>query len=443
VSQILNQFKSKKKSSLAIISSEFWTWRQQFFLNRIQLLAWVFLIVLIMVLILNVTITIPSLNASGDTKLAFSAERMREYLKVAVCQILGTGIYLLLAKSYIFQKFPEKMFLLLSGLILMPSQVIATLKGQASFDANVWILFYAIQAILVPVNWRAHLISQVTVIGYCAITLMIGWRDPHTIVSAAYTVGIFYTILICSVADIGVFLYERSLQREFELRQQIRVFLHAVSHDLRNPVIGMVMTLKTFWHPEQHTAQIPQELLHQIIESGDRQVALINSLLEAHETEVHGIVLHQQPVKLHELVQSVITDLQPFIQQANTTVIYKIPTNLPFVKADALHLRRVYENLILNALRYNRAGIRLTLDAVEENLKHQICCTVQDNGIGMTQQQGDRLFELYTRGPNNRQSLGLGLGLYICRQIVTAHGGKIGVTSSPGNGATFWFTLPI
>ncbi|BAZ36639.1 multi-sensor signal transduction histidine kinase (plasmid) [Calothrix sp. NIES-4101] len=444
VIRFINRLRSKVKPNHAIVSSEFLGWRQQFLSSRIRLLAWVVLIISVMATTLNVILIIPSLNASGDPKLAFDTVRIRQYLEVAVTQILSVGMGLLLAKSRVFSQSPERMFLLLSGLVLMPSQIIATVRGQASFDGGTWILFYAIQAILIPVNWRSHLISQVTVIGYFAIALLFGWRDPNVIVPASYVLGIFYTILICLVADVGVFLYERSLQREFELRQQLRVFLHAVSHDLRNPVIGMVMTLKTFWHPEQHTAQIPQELLQQIIASGDRQVALINSLLEAHETEVHGIVLHHQHVQLHDLAQSVITDLQPFIQQANATVIHSIPTDLLAVNADALHLRRVYENLLLNALRYNRPGVTLTLDAVVgEHLNNQIRCTVQDDGVGMTQQQCDRLFELYTRGPNNRQSLGLGLGLYICRQIITAHGGKIGVISSPGNGATFWFTLPI
>ncbi|MBW4565389.1 MAG: hypothetical protein KME32_30760 [Mojavia pulchra JT2-VF2] len=116
------------------------------------------------------------------------------------------------------------MFLLLGGLVLMPSQIIATLRGKASFDGDMWILFYAIQAILIPVHWRSHLLSQVTVIGYFAIALLFGWRDPNVIVSATYALGRFYTFLICLVADIGVFLYERSLQREFELRQQLLVF---------------------------------------------------------------------------------------------------------------------------------------------------------------------------------------------------------------------------
>jgi signal transduction histidine kinase len=446
--RLLNRIRSKICPDRSVASLEFLEWRRQFLSNRISLLAWIVLIISIMAIALNLIVVIPSLNASGKPELAFDTGRMREYLEVAVTQILSIGVGLLLAKSRTLSQPPERMFLLLSGLVLMPSQIIATARGQASFDGGMWILFYAIQAILIPVNWRSHLISQVTVIGYFAIALLAGWRDPNVVISATYALGIFYTILICLIADMGVFLYERSLRREFELRQQLQVFLHAVSHDLRNPVIGMMMTLKTFCHPEQPIAQVPRALLQQMIESGDRQVALINSLLRAHEAEVHGIVLHRQVVQLHDLAQSVIADLHPFIESANATITYIIPADLPSVNADALHLRRVYENLILNALRYNRSGVRLSLDAtiersVEKSVKNQVRCTIQDNGVGMTQQQCDRLFELYTRGPSNRQSLGLGLGLYLCRQIIMAHGGQIGVISSPGNGATFWFTLPI
>jgi len=70
-------------------------------------------------------------------------------------------------------------------------------------------------------------------------------------------------------------------------------------------------------------------------------------------------------------------------------------------------------------------------------------CSVADNGVGMSQQQCERLFELYFRGDQKRQSVGLGLGLYMCRQIITAHGGEISVRSRPGKGAIFWFTLPL
>jgi signal transduction histidine kinase len=437
-----------------VASPEFLAWRQRFLSDRIPLLAWVALIVLILITVLNISITIPSLNVSGDPKLTFDPVKLREYLEAVVAQILSIGVFLLLFKNHRLQQLPERMFLLFSGMFLLSIQLIAALHGQVRFDALGWIFFYAMQAILIPVYWRLHVLSQLVVIGYFAIAALLGLRDPNVIFAAGYVIGGFYTAIICLVADVGVFLYEHALQREFDLRQQLRVFLHAVSHDLRNPVLGTVMTLKSFLKPSGEDAHISQEMLEQIVASGERQVELINSLLETHSTELYGITIHTQPIQLDGLVNSVITDFQPFFQRVKTTLNQEIPPNLPLINADALQLRRVYENLISNALKYNRPGLHLTLSAeiVEHSQQRSsrlakcsqwVRCTVSDNGIGMTQQQCDRLFDLYTRGPYQRQSLSLGLGLYMCRQIITAHGGEIGIISSPGNGATFWFTLPI
>jgi signal transduction histidine kinase len=433
------------------INQEFQTWRSRFLLARLPLTIGIGLAANTAIVILNLTVTIPALQAGADPRVTFGQAQLIDYINNNIGITIGLLLCFALLKHPKIKQSPNVVFLLFSWSILLTPQLLKLLKGEIVLNTSDWILTYSVQAILMPVKWYLHLLSQAVVLGWVVVGTLLGLRDPEAKVAIAYIISAFYAILVCTIADLGVYLYEKQLRREFELRQQLQVFLHAVSHDLRNPVIGMVMVLKSFFHGSKTEAAIPTELLQQMIDSGDRQVALINSLLEAHETQVHGI-LHREPLQIHTLGNSVITDLQPFLQQANATVILSIPPDIPLVNADALHLRRVYENLIINALRYNRPGLTVTLDAeiIEDFQRRktktakskikQVRCTVQDNGVGMTQKQCASLFDLYTRGPNNRQSLGLGLGLYICRQIVTAHGGEIGVISSAGIGSTFWFT---
>jgi len=228
---------------------------------------------------------------------------------------------------------------------------------------------------------------------------------------------------------------------EGNLRQQLTVFLHAVSHDLRNPVLGMGIVLKNLMAAERSEIQVPMSVLQRMAASNDRQLQLIDSLIETHATEVWGITLKRQSVALDQLVQSAIADLQPLLDQENTILTHQFPANLPAICADPLQVARVYQNLIANALKHNPPGLHITLDARQEGA--WLHCTIVDNGIGISPEQQDKLFDLYFQGNQKRKSVGLGLGLYLCQQIIQGHGGSIGVESTLGTGSTFWFTLPL
>jgi signal transduction histidine kinase len=178
-----------------------------------------------------------------------------------------------------------------------------------------------------------------------------------------------------------------------------------------------------------------------MVQSCDRQVNMINSLLEAHSAEVQGITLNYEQVNLGELVRAIVDDLDALIIENQATLTNQIPNDLPKINADPAQLRRVFENLITNALKHNLPGLHVTLAATVE--EDSIRCCVQDNGTGMSEKECETLFERYAQGNRNRRSTGIGLGLYVCRQIITAHGGVIGALSTPGEGATFWFTLPL
>jgi signal transduction histidine kinase len=228
---------------------------------------------------------------------------------------------------------------------------------------------------------------------------------------------------------------------ESELRQQLNLFLHAVSHDLRNPVIGTSMVLNNLSSQPGDSVAVARLVLHRMIESNHRQLELINSLIDTHAAEIWGIALHPQGEALWELVEGAIGDMQPMIERENALLKNGMGRDLPLVWVDALQVARVYQNLIANALKHNPPGLILKLEA--QVAGEWVRCSVGDNGVGIAPEQCENLFNPYFRGAQKPKSVGLGLGLYLCQQIVQAHGGTIEVESQVGRGTTFFFTLPI
>lgn len=201
------------------------------------------------------------------------------------------------------------------------------------------------------------------------------------------------------------------------------------------------MILKNLARRGQDNVTISRSVLEKIIQSSDRQLSLIEALSENHLTCEKQLNLHCEKLSLNKVAENAIFNLARLMQQNEVTIVNLIPETLPAAAADAVQLQCVFENLLSNAVKHNSPGISITLEAAcQQNL---ICCSVSDNGVGMEQQQCEQLFKIYVREIQNQRRTGVGLGSYQCRRIIEAHGGKIGVESTPGVGSRFWFTLPI
>ena len=281
----------------------------------------------------------------------------------------------------------------------------------------------------------------------------------------------------------GTVLYYEGLIEDITQRKQaqesLRLFIHALSHDLRNPVSGMLMVLKNWQTKTGESIVIPRSVLARMIQGSEQQLRLIDSLLEVHASELRGLVLHCDRVDLKAVIEAA-ADLEPLMNDYQAKFKNLVPDNLPAVNADATQLSRVFSNLMANALKHNLPGLNLTVSAqvidaeqlsinrgdrkeylaqfpipnsqfpipnsqcpIPNSSISMIFCTVEDDGAGISPFECEHLFDLYVRGYQSRHSVGLGLGLYLCRQIIEAHGGEIGVISTNGAGATFWLTLPI
>lgn len=448
-------------------SSDYRAWRRQFLRDRLWLGLWIALPCFLTVAANNIylfvfntsRIRVDVAKIYGDPLIS---DRFRD-ATLASCLLLMVLliICMMLYRTAWSKRYPAALFLIFSWSLTLTDHIVGTIF-QIPVTPNQF--EFMAQAVLIPVHWRLHLISQIApilyyLVGYRLIGLTsIGDRSIYDLYAVGHIVYLFWVCLIC---DLAVFLYERLKRSEFETQRQLRVFLHSVSHDLRTPVMGTSIVFQQLLKRSNADITISRSTAERLLEGSERQLHLINSLLEAHEREAEIPTLHCQPLQLSSLVDAVLSDLEPALTRNQITVLNQVSSQLPQVNADAKQLWRVYCNLVTNALKHNPHGITLTLAAEVVTTRPErhgrrspsslstavfstapmLRCTVQDNGVGIEPSQSQQLFELYTRGPRARYMPGLGLGLYLCRRIINAHGGEIGVVSHPGQGSQFWFTL--
>lgn len=268
-------------------------------------------------------------------------------------------------------------------------------------------------------------------------------------------------VLVQREQDLQLAVQQRTQSLEQEMRDRktaqdaLQTYSHAMNHDLRNLVMGISNLVQGMLfrsskgvaqadQPSQSPITIEPKALSMIQQSCDRQLKLMSSLMDVQSADIWLISLQLISVNLKQLTE----DLTCFYGAKQLVPVFKIdnqvPANVPLVSGDLSQLRRVFENLIDNALKYNPQGVSITLTAnVSAQDRSMIRCAVTDNGVGIDPAKNQNLFKIYARGNVHASVPGYGLGLYICRKIVEAHGGMIGAESPPSGGAEFWFTLPL
>ena len=226
-----------------------------------------------------------------------------------------------------------------------------------------------------------------------------------------------------------------------ELERQREDLLRAVSHDLRNPlsaVLGQAQLVER--RLQKAEVDEAQRGLQSIIAAAQRMDVMIQDLVDAARAEVGQIRLERRPIRMRDLALGLKQRLTPALDVDRIDV--EVPGDLPEVLADPDRLDRILTNLWSNALKYSAPGTRVTVGARAEEGYVVTCVT--DRGPGIPPEELPRLFERYFRGVVGRErGEGVGLGLYITRRLVEAHGGRIWVESRLGVGSTFCFSLPV
>jgi signal transduction histidine kinase len=238
---------------------------------------------------------------------------------------------------------------------------------------------------------------------------------------------------------------ERSLDRlqtmNAELVRVDRVkddFLRTVTHELRTPLTAILGFARMIERDKLiHLDAKHRHAVERILGNSQRMVALVNDLLDSTAIRQGALDLVQDPAEYLPLMQETIAQLQPLAQQKRIALVLEACPIATLV-VDATRIAQVLTNLVGNALKYTPEGGRVVVRASEEN--GWLVTEVQDPGPGIALEDQGRLFMPFTKLDDEHG--GSGLGLSICKAIVEAHGGEIGVRSTPGEGATFWFTLP-
>lgn len=242
------------------------------------------------------------------------------------------------------------------------------------------------------------------------------------------------TSIIANVRDITNFRQAQEMQN---------TFISTVSHELKTPVAlikGHAATLRR--DDVEWPSTVVREYTAVIEEESDRLTDLIDSLLTASRLQAEGgMRLYRSEVRMDVLAERAVERFKQHTTRHKFRLAF--PKSFPPLLADEGKLRQVLDNLISNAIKYSPDGGLIEVGGRTEG--DFVAVHVRDQGVGLSEIEQERVFDRFYRvdGALSRRTAGTGLGLYLSRAIIVAHGGAIAVTSAPGKGATFTFTLPL
>jgi len=244
---------------------------------------------------------------------------------------------------------------------------------------------------------------------------------------------------------LGTVIVMRDVTAEVEAERLKDAFITHVSHELRTPLTAIKGYSELLLVSAGKTLSEDQRgFLETINRHTDKLVMMVNELLDFSEMEAGGrLGLRRTPVRLSALIEEIAEEWRPKMDEKGLEFQVEAPADLPLVNADVRRLRWAVINLVRNAWQYTPAGGSVSLQLYERN--GQVVLDVIDTGIGISSEEQRHLFSRFYRVTNATESevRGLGLGLYVTRAIVEAHGGDVQVVSEEGSGSTFSVILPV
>ena len=278
---------------------------------------------------------------------------------------------------------------------------------------------------------------------------MIRFRLPQLQMRAIAAMALIVTGILSNrirTKEEAIALTRGKLEAQEELVKVREDFASTLTHDLKTPLLGAMETLKAF-EQEKFGAVSPaqQKVLATMVRSHANSLQLLETLLDVYRNDTEGLKLELAPVDLVVLAEEAASTLTELAANRRVYLSFSYGDSdwrqSLWVQGDALQLLRVFTNLLVNAINHSRRGERVEV-VLEPQTSYQVV-KILDTGAGIQSEQFPHLFERFYQGHSDRQAKGAGLGLYLSRQIIAAHGGIIWAENRVPSGAIFAFKLPV
>ena len=229
-------------------------------------------------------------------------------------------------------------------------------------------------------------------------------------------------------------------QVDVETERLRNALLSSVSHDLRTPLAAITGAASTLLEDQAGIApETRVELTETIYEEADRLNRLVRNLLDMTRLQSGALRVAKEWHPLEEIVGAALSRLEPRLRGRRVST--EVPADLPLVPLDGVLIEQVFVNLLENALKYTPRDSPIEIAASRRD--REVVVDVGDRGPGLPSGEEERIFDKFHRVPARALPGGVGLGLTVCRGIVTAHGGRIWAENRPGGGAVFRFSIPL
>lgn len=220
-------------------------------------------------------------------------------------------------------------------------------------------------------------------------------------------------------------------------------FMTGITHELKTPLAIMTLHIGSLLKYKTIDEKRRLDMLQTIQKQAHLLERLVENILQLSRLD-GGMQIRREPVNLVALTQPIVTELEPLAKKKSLKLLFKPSKKKIMIEADAAQFERVIRNLIDNAVKYTNSGqVTVSISTVEDSPRGQAILSVSDTGIGLNQEQIERLFERFYRADPSHNIPGTGLGLSIAKEIAVKHGGDIRVESEFGQGSTFTVTLPL